>query len=338
MAVTLKDVAAQCGLAVSTVSNILNDNKGSYASDRVKRLVKKTARDLGYRKHYLSVSLRTKKTLSVGLCLDFFVDETRRYFMNAFIDSFNDAGYEVAIRAHRRDPEQALASIRFFEERSKDGIVLFTDFLKNIGPYRQQLGDTIAKSDIKIMGIGSQLRGLLPSLDIDRVWAFHDVFSRFEQQGHKKVLVVYKTPEEFREGWSAIQSSRYVHLDNMYTFENFELKWDTVIAAHPDITAVFFRTDEIAIPALRFFTSRGITVPGDLAVCSFDQYKYSQYTTPPLTTYDINFTQLGYLAFHEIHKWITGDATFGRDFFQTIRPSLVERQSHRATPAAGSVS
>ncbi|MBD3239479.1 MAG: LacI family DNA-binding transcriptional regulator, partial [Chitinivibrionales bacterium] len=266
MPVTLKDIATKCGLAVSTVSNILNDNKDSYASERVKKLVKDTAEELGYRKHYLSVSLRTRKTLSIGLCIDHIVYETRRYFLDAFVEAFNDKGYEVAITTHEMDPGRALTSLRFFEQRFKDGIVFFTDFLRDIGPDRDSLVTELERSPVKILGIGSELRGVVPSLDIERAWAFRDCIGRLRKDGHRKIIVVYKTPADFREALPAFGKPDCVHMDGIYTADDFRARWPAVHAAHPDATAVFFRSDEIAIPALAWFADNGIAVPGELSV------------------------------------------------------------------------
>ena len=328
MAVTLKDIARSCGLAVSTVSNILNDNKDSFASERVKRNVKETARRMGYRKDYLSLSLRTKRTLSIGLCLDYIVNETRRYFVDAFVGAFNDKGYEVAITTHDMDPARAVDSIRFFEERYKEGIVLFTDFLKDLGPARKQLGGAIRSCRVKTLGIGSELRGVLPCLDIERDWAFRDCIRRFSRDGHRTVLAVYKTPADFRASFKLLGSTRFVHMPGVYTFAQFARQWPRVHRDNPGITAVFFRTDEIAIPALTYFARRGIRVPDDLCVSSFDHFRFSECTTPPLTTYDINFGQLGRWAFEELSGWIAGDTKVDRNVYRTIRPTFVQRQSH----------
>jgi len=332
MAVTLKDIARECGLAVSTVSNILNDHKDSYASARVKKQVKDTAEALGYRKHYLSVSLRTRRTLAIGLCLDYLVYETRRYFVDSFVDSSNRAGYEVAITTHEMEPDRAVKSLRFFEERFKDGVVLFTDFLRDIGPSRKTLIETLGQSSAKVLGIGSELRGVLPCLDIQRTWAFDNCISRYKRAGHRKIIVVYKTSADFRGSFRKLQLPSFVHMDGIYSADDFRKRWPVVRQQHPDATAVFFRSDEIAIPALSFFATHGPLVPDELCVTSFDHFRFSEYTTPPLTTYDINFDALGRMAFDVLHQWITDEHVPVSDYYRTLRPTLIERQSHANSP------
>ena len=336
MAVTLKDIAHKCGLAVSTVSNILNDNATSFASDRVKLSVKQTAAAMGYRKHYLSVSLRTKRTLSIGLCLDHILYETRHDFLEAFVQAFNARGYEVAVNSHEADPERALSAVRFFQERCKDAIVLFTDFLRDIGPARRQLTDALAGSGVRALGVGSELRGLLPCVDVDRDWAFRDCIRRLRRAGHRRTLVVYKTPADFRATFAQFSGPEFVLVGDVHTPADFLQRWPQVRREHPDATAAFFRTDEIAVAALAHFHRTGVRVPQDLAVMSFDRFRFSEYVTPPLTTYAINFDRLGALTFELLHAWIRGERKLGPAFHETIRPTFIERESHVVTARAGS--
>jgi DNA-binding LacI/PurR family transcriptional regulator len=51
-------------------------------------------------------------------------------------------------------------------------------------------------------------------------------------------------------------------------------------------TAVFCFNDLMAIGALRAMSDAGISVPGQVSLAGFDNIEYSDYTHPPLTTFD----------------------------------------------------
>lgn len=326
MPVTLKDIARKCDLAVSTVSNILNDNKDSFASERVKLKVKETAEALGYRKNYLSLSLRTRKTRSIGLCLDRVVDETRKFFIQSFVDLFNQQGFEVAINSHQGDPERAIACLEFFQDRHKDGIVFFTDFLKDIGEKRQTILDRIEHSGIKTLGIGSELKGVLPCLDIDRSFAFNQACELLLRQGHAKNLIVYKNKSDFREDFKYMNDERFVHMEGIYSLADFQKCWEA--SEVPFKGGVFFRTDEIAIPALKYLRGKGVKVPEDVSVISFDHFPFSEFTSPALTTYDICFDKLGEMAHFTLSRWITENESYKPEPYKLLKPTFVQRESH----------
>lgn len=330
MAVTLKDIASECGLAVSTVSNILNNNKHSYASERVKQNVRDTAERLGYKKDYLSVSLRTKKTRSIGICVDRVQDETRSDFIREAVRVLNDLGYEVAITDHRFDPDRLIANVTSFRERYKDGMILFTDFLDSAQESSlERIRKVLKNVKIPLLSIGTELRGVLPSIDIDRTWAMGDVLSRFSHYRNEEILLVFKEMADFRGSASKIDELGITCFDKVYHPEDFILRWEKK-PAREGIRAIFFRTDAIAIPALNYFAQTGVSVPEDLEVISFDNFHFSQYTRPALTTYALNFDKLGALAAQLMCDMLSGEQIIPRDFYRTIEPDLQVRSSHRS--------
>ncbi|HKL85433.1 MAG TPA: LacI family DNA-binding transcriptional regulator [Treponemataceae bacterium] len=328
--VTLKDISRECGFAVSTVSNILNDQKDCYASEEVKALVKATAERLNYHKDYLSVSLRTKKTYSVGLCVDRVLDETRSDFIRGFTQGCNNGGYEVALMDHRFEPRRLLENIHFFEQRYKDGMVIFTDFFEPLKDEESRLlKETLSRIKIPVIGIGSAFQTCISSMDIDRSWVLDDVLERLTQYRREEILIVYKNDFDFRRGDNGIRELGTQILEHIWTPQDFIQGWESLPHRHT-IRAVFFRTDAIAIPAMKYFKSKGIHVPSDLEVISFDNFRFSEYTDPPLTTYDLNFNKLGQYACQTLIA-LMGETSHSVRELQLIRPHFIGRDSHRET-------
>jgi DNA-binding LacI/PurR family transcriptional regulator len=57
-----------------------------------------------------------------------------------------------------------------------------------------------------------------------------------------------------------------------------------LISDHPEITAIFAATDEIAIGTLTAIWQLGLKVPEDISVIGFDDISLASLITPPLTT------------------------------------------------------
>ncbi len=72
MAVTLKDIAAKCGLSSSTVSDVLNGRSRTWASSETRNRVYAVAQELGYRPNTAARALRSGKNHAVAFiyCLD----------------------------------------------------------------------------------------------------------------------------------------------------------------------------------------------------------------------------------------------------------------------------
>ena len=329
MAVTLKDIAAECSLAVSTVSNILNNNKNSFASDKVKAQVRETAERLGYKKDYLSISLRTKKTNSVGICIDRVKDETRSDFIREFTDGLNAAGYEAALTDHRFDPDRLIEQISNFQERYKDGLILFTDFLGRIDETAQKkIAEKLQSIKSPVLGIGSEFKGYIPCIDIDRAWAINDALNRFNEYSEKDIVIVFKENVELREAADKLKASSYRLFNGVKAEKDFIDRFESEYSENLP-KAIFFRTDAIAIPALKYFKLKDISVPDDVEIISFDNFRFSEYTDPALTSYSLNFDKLGREAFRLMNGMLAETKELERDFFFTIKPDFIERETNK---------
>ena len=65
MAVTIRELAAACGLSVSTVSKALNDYKD--VSGETRAMVRETAERLGYRPSAIARGLKMGRTQNLGV-------------------------------------------------------------------------------------------------------------------------------------------------------------------------------------------------------------------------------------------------------------------------------
>ncbi len=326
MAVTLKDIARECGLAVSTVSNILNNNSTSFASEVVRQKVRDTAERLGYKRDYLSSSLRTRRTRSVGLILDKIDDITRQDFLVPFVESFSERGYEVALAEHRNDAARAINALEGFSERFKEGVVLFSDLLGKPAEDQSRLRTAVEHSSLKILAVGSALMGLVPSVDIDRGVAVERSLLHLKAQGHKNILVVYEYDYDMRPRFSLWNQPGFTFWGGIHEISDFLARFDA--EGLEPYTAVFFRTDRVAMPALKVFQERGIRVPQDVEVISFDNFPFSQHTQPGLSTWDIGFHRLGLRTQELLWEWVTGTEP-SQAVHELFEPVFVSRQSHR---------
>jgi DNA-binding LacI/PurR family transcriptional regulator len=105
-----------------------------------------------------------------------------------------------------------------------------------------------------------------------------------------------------------------------------------LLAAHPDLDAVFAASDSMAVGALRALKAAGRSVPGDVAVVGFDDNPIDRYTSPPLTTVAQPIKQLGWEMATMLVSLINGEQRG-----PLILPTrLVVRESSEARPTGHS--
>lgn len=88
--------------------------------------------------------------------------------------------------------------------------------------------------------------------------------------------------------------------DDYVIYGNFEESSEQMIgefvAAHPELDAVVFANDRMALGGYRAFARMGIKVGHDLLVVSFDNSSFAATLSPPLTTVEANAAELSYKA------------------------------------------
>src|SRR6185369_13423069 len=127
----------------------------------------------------------------------------RQDFLVPFVEQFSSQGYEVALAEHRHDGDRAVAALEGYAERWKDGVVLVTDLLGRSPADQDKLQEAVQASSLKILGIGSRMKGLVPCLDIDRGQAVEKSLDHFFASGHRSVLVVYEYEWDMRPHFSS---------------------------------------------------------------------------------------------------------------------------------------
>ncbi len=109
---------------------------------------------------------------------------------------------------------------------------------------------------------------------------------------------------------------------NWRPWQKCSLMVDYFLAKRPDITAIVCPFDQVAIGLYDELRLRGLRIPDDISVISFDDYYYAQYLNPPLTTVAVNLEVLA-LRLYEGIETLRRHGKFQLE----VKPFLVSRQS-----------
>ena len=98
--VTLRDVAKACGLSAPTVSQILNNRSVNFSSEETRRLVRETARQMGYQPNIGYKLMRGMTTKTVALILGSAIQWEEEYVKDLvflLLHRLSSRGYAVYI-------------------------------------------------------------------------------------------------------------------------------------------------------------------------------------------------------------------------------------------------
>lgn len=101
-------------------------------------------------------------------------------------------------------------------------------------------------------------------------------------------------------------------------------------AGAPLPRAIMCANDQTALGVMYALTSRGIAVPGEVAVTGYDDIPMARHLQPPLTTVRQPIQQLGAVAFETLYGLISGEDGARRDVLLPTR--LIRRESCGCAP------
>jgi LacI family transcriptional regulator len=296
--VTLADVARSAGVSISTASRALNGI--GELSDETRAAVAAAALELKFQPSPIGRSLRTQRTMTIG----FVVPDISTPFFAACLKGaarlLGASGYRVIAMDSDRSVEGEIEALRTLVWNRVDGLLLSTTGLTG-GEFEEI---TTAWPTPCVFFDGVLLGAGAGCVTLDNVGGMAVLVGHLADHGHRRIAHVGGPQNES----SAVERStgfksaaREAGMTPANTLEVFS-GWDRESArrvahalmddAEPP-SAVVASSDDIALGCLRAFRERGMSVPRDMAIVSFDDPYYGELLEPPLTTLKVDPTEIG---------------------------------------------
>lgn len=284
--VTIHDVAAQAGVAPSTVSRALN-NPHRVNAETGER-VRKIAHDLKYVPSTQARALSSGTTRTVALLVP---DITNPFYFDLIRGTQHQlkaAGYAQILLDTEESAEAESASLERLR-KTCDGIVLTASRLSD--------KDIIAASrHHPLVTINRNASGV-PSVLINTPTAVSQAVDHLASLGHRRVCYVSGPSNSFSNRWrwrsltqtcQTLRRERSIELD-LVRVGPFSPKSASGAGAADAVinskaTACIAYNDLLAIGLLHRFADRGVRVPADISIVGCDDIFGSDFCNPPLTT------------------------------------------------------
>lgn len=319
---TIKDIAAELGLSIATVSRALTKPK-MLRPQTVERVCA-AAEQLGYQPNLAARELKLRRT-GVALVV---VPSLHPFFLEVLRGverAARETGYTVVMGHSDRTPEREDIFFDQVASGRADGIILVSS---------ADLG-TIALRKRKLPPVVAALEEVgghdFPTVRVDHVAAAAKATSFLLKLGHRRIghiIGPQRSPmaQHRREGFlkamaaAGIKNAAGLCAQGDSTVASGEAAMEQLLALQP--TAVFAANDEMAVGAIRAAKRAGLKVPQDLSVIGFNDQGLAEIYDPPLTTISIPTRELGYRAMLKLRA-LLADENVGRN--EILPTQLVER-------------
>ena len=297
--VTIKDVAEAAGVHTSTVSRALSPATRHQISDEIARRIDGVAKELGYTRNAIASSLRTRRSMTVGVLIP---DITNPLFppMLRGIEDALGSEFTAIIANTDNDPEREALGARRLLARSVDGLILAT------ARRRDGVAEEFAASGVPVVLVNRTAdRGEWSSVVADDAQGIRLMVEHLAGLGHLRIAHLAGPLElstgavrqrAFREAMRAHHldaDEQRVTVARAYSIAEGARLADQLLRTKPAPTAILTANDLLALGAYEAAAALGHGIPADLSVTGYNDMPFVDRLTPPLTTVRIQHYEMG---------------------------------------------
>jgi len=332
----IKEVAAEAGVSVMTVYNVINGNY-SKVSEKNIELIKELLKKKNYVPNLTAKSLSAKSTKIIGIIVplgegdyNFFKDPYLSELIGVFEHLVRKKGYYAMIRSlsHAEDISTLLKTWNM------DGAIFLL-------PYYDHIVDNIlAENELPMVFLDSYSDNPdMFSVGIDDYKGGYTATKYLIGLGHTKIA--FAGPIE-DENVKSVVNQRFKGYKDALKEANIEFKESLIFPYMPvydmgivvgreisrrkgEITAVFSTADIMAIGIMEGARLNGYVIPKDLSIIGFDNIEASIFCYPKLTTISQNIPKKAEHAFELLMKQINNEPFTEKR--EVLDLEIIERQS-----------
>ncbi len=333
--VSLKDIASKVGVSTALVSYVLNNQKSGRIRKEVALKIKETAKELNYRTNQIARSLKLQKTFTIGLIVGDISNPFFSSLARIIEDEADKKNYTVIFGSADENAEKSFKLMNTLLDRQVDGFI--------IAPAENGESNInyLKEHDIPFVLIDR----CFPEIEtnwvcLDNHKAAYCATQHLIEEGDKRIgMINYNTNlfnlQERERGY--VDAMR----DNKIAFEkewcqgisfagdiklSVEKAIQALLSLPEPIDALLFTSNTLAIFGLKYIHSKGIKIPDDLALVTFDEIDASDLFYAPLTYLKQPVEEMGQMATKILLETIDGKKEITK---VSLDATLIIRESTR---------
>ncbi|PRY90389.1 LacI family DNA-binding transcriptional regulator [Mongoliibacter ruber] len=331
--ITLKDIARELGISISTASRALKEHP-DIADDTIKT-VKAFAEKHHYVPNILAVNFRKSRTYNLGLIVPELVHHFFSTVISGAIDTAKKHGYNILVSQSNDILSDETVACRTMLASSVDGLLIsisnetleaahLTNFIEEGKPVVQfdKITDHIQSPKVIVDDFEGAYQAVKHLIEqgykkIAHLRGRREVKNSNERaRGYQQALIDHNM--ETSENW--IKDCMAINEEEGYNFCKELLSGDNP----PD--AIFCITDLVAFGVLKYLKEEKIAVPHQIGVIGFSNWKLAEIVSPGLSSVDQHGYEMGEIATLKLIELIKNNELDNQEVIE-LKTNLIIRES-----------
>ena len=332
--ITLKDIARELEVSISTVSKALKNSEE--ISRDTKEKIQAFARLYNYKPNNIAISLKNKRTKNIGVIVP---DIVHHFFTTVFrgIEKYANAkGYNVIVCVSDESFDKEVINMEMLANGSIDG------FIMALSAETQFRNDFNHLKEVTEQGIPLVLFDrvtdeiICDKVIINDKEAAYNAVEKLIQSGKKRIAlfttesylnVSKKRAEGYYEALRDYQLEKDENLVLQLPYQFEEEEKSEQFFKNRQFDALLCVNEIFAIRAIRIAKRLGIKIPEELAIIGFTDGILSRLSTPSLTSVAQHGIRMGEVAAEMLIEKIESDNDQETYRTEILEASIIERES-----------
>ena len=298
--ITLKNLAKELKVSISTVSKALRDSP-EISNDTIEK-VKDLAKKYNYRPNKIALSLKSNRTLTIGVIIPDILNRFYSKVLNGIHDSADQFGYDVITINTKESILKEIDSLQILSSGTVDGVIIaMSEETLNKNDYSHIKEFTMKETPIVMFDrVTDKIN--CDKVIIDDFDAIYNEVKSLKDLGRKKIGFI-TTINDLNVGKYRANGYRKASFDLFGKFnKNLILRISKNHDKHLEIEKFIKKNKPDAlisadiicgVISINIARNLNIDIPKELSVVGFGDKTISEYSTPKLTTIYQHGTEIG---------------------------------------------
>lgn len=333
--ISIKDIAKELNVSVSTVSKALNNS--TEISKETAEKVKAFAKLHNYRPNSIALSLKNKKSRTIGVIIPEIVHDFFSTIVSGIESVANEKGYNIITCFSNELFEQEVKNIDTLMQTGIDGFIVAlskgSEAKKDYHHLREILNQEL--SLVLIDRVAQDI--YCDKVIVDDAMASYKAVNYLIKAGYHRIGLLtvpnYISVANLRtQGYKNALSDAEIPINEELILAVEDVHSDTMIAEFFDkhhFDALLCNNEFLAVKAIREAHDRKIKIPEELGIITFADGFLAKNSYPKLTAIDQHGAEIGRKAMELLIESINNQTDDRNYRTEIIKTSLVVRESTR---------
>src|SRR3984893_10855407 len=332
---TIRDVAAQAGASVSSVSGVLNGHP--YTGPNLHARIMRGVPSLGFEPQSAAQALRSRASNTIGCMVADLSNPLYSDMVNAAEEEVQRARYVLMLAATRHEEDRETAFISAVRRRRMDGLLLFAG-----DNAHKDFTASLATLDLPCVAIDREVPGV-PSVRADHRGGGFEITRYLIGLGHRRIALL--------TGRAALlpSSERLAGYRQAHLEAGLEVDPDLVrpqmqgssiafsdvcqLLQGPDRpTAIITLGTHMLAGVMEALVSNGLRYPDDISLVCIGDTDLARHATPAINSLTWDLAEVGRIAARVLLDWV-GDGDEAPDTRPVYLPTRFILRQSCAAPA-----